>query len=111
MPTPSPPNYLALAIDALLAGRAHKTNRTETEFIIKIPLAVLAPPTPAEPWPAEMEENVIEALGTKTLTGQQIAREAGYPFDRPLRLCLASMRARGLLTGAKGDVGYAAVSP
>jgi hypothetical protein len=55
---------------------------------------------------SHMEECVIEALGGDTLTGQQIALKAGYPYDASLRQCLAAMRRRGILGGRQGVPGY-----
>jgi hypothetical protein len=55
---------------------------------------------------SEMEECVFKALESDTLTGQQIADRAGYPFDSALRACLAALRRRGILGGRPGDVGY-----
>jgi len=67
------------------------------------------PAAAAPPVLNEMEENILEAIGDETLTGQQIAERAGYPFDGDLRVCLAAMRRRGLLAGKKGQPGYSVV--
>jgi hypothetical protein len=75
-----------------------------------IPPCVCVPPDAARL--TAMEENVLDALaGGLTLTGQQIADATGYSLDKDLKACLAAMRRRGVLTGARGDVGYAAAAP
>ena len=58
-----------------------------------------------------MEETVIEAIGVETLSGQEIAEASGYPLDRALKACLASLRRRKILSGNPGDAGYSVVSP
>jgi hypothetical protein len=55
---------------------------------------------------SEMEACVLEALGNRTMTGQQIADGAGYPYEATLRACLASLRRRGVLGGSPGAPGY-----
>jgi hypothetical protein len=53
-----------------------------------------------------MEENILEALAEGTMSAEELSRAAGYQNDPAFRTCLASMRRRGLLTGAKGEAGY-----
>ncbi len=59
---------------------------------------------------SQMEADILEALGAGTLTGQQIAARAGYPYEASLRACLAALRRRGLLGGPPGSPGYAATA-
>jgi hypothetical protein len=69
------------------------------------------PPRAREPVLNEMEQDILAALGAETLTGQEVADRAGYPYESNFRLTLASMRRRGLLAGNAGDRGYCAASP
>ena len=55
----------------------------------------------------DVERDILEALDGKTMTADEISKAAGYPNDRGLRACLASLRRRGLLTGQPGETGYA----
>jgi biotin operon repressor len=61
--------------------------------------------------PREMERNILEALGDQTMSGQEIARAAGYAYESHLKACLADMRRRGLLAGASGARGYCVPRP
>ena len=72
-----------------------------------------APPAPTPPPAAlsEMESTILEALGADTLTGQQIADRAGYPYEAGLRAALAGLRRRGILGGATGSPGYFVANP
>ena len=54
----------------------------------------------------EKENNICEAVGKKTLTGEQIAKAAGYPFNSDLRNRLSQMLKRGVLAKGAGGIGY-----
>ena len=45
----------------------------------------------------DTEKNVIEAINTKTLMGQEIADKAGYPFNSNFKNTLSSLRKRNIL--------------
>jgi len=45
----------------------------------------------------DTEQNIIEALGTKTLIGEELAKKAGYPYNSNFRSTLSSLRKRGIL--------------
>jgi hypothetical protein len=51
-----------------------------------------------------LERDIVQAIGTGTLTGKQIASRAGYSFNATLRTILANLVAREVLT--KTDQGY-----
>lgn len=46
---------------------------------------------------SEIESNILDALGGETLTGEQISRKAGYPFNSTFKAVLASLRRRNIL--------------
>ena len=65
--------------------------------------SVSAPGTPAPRVAAKLsdaEEIIIEALGRETMTGEVVAKKAGYPFNSNFKSTLSSMRKRGLLGNA-----------
>ena len=43
-----------------------------------------------------IESNILEAIGTKRMVGEKIAKPAGYPFNSNLKATLSSMRKRGM---------------
>jgi len=45
----------------------------------------------------DTDKNIIEALGTKTLIGEELAKKAGYPFNSNFKSTLSSLRKRGIL--------------
>lgn len=45
----------------------------------------------------DAEQYIIEALGTKTLIGEELAREAGYPYNSNFKSTLARLRKRAIL--------------
>lgn len=45
----------------------------------------------------EAEQNIIEALNTSTLTGGELAKKAGYPYNSNFKSTLAGLRKRGIL--------------
>jgi hypothetical protein len=49
---------------------------------------------------SEIEENILEALGSETLTGEHIAERAGYPSNSNFRTALSGMVRRGILGNA-----------
>lgn len=51
-----------------------------------------------------MEQAILDALVGKTLPGKQIASRSGYSYGARIRLVLADMTRRGLLT--HGPDGY-----
>ncbi len=81
------------------------------DLSMRLPAGVPAAPSldPRERQPlrlSEMEANAIEAIGTATMSGQEVAEAAGYPFDSRLKACLESLRRRGILGGGIGERGY-----
>lgn len=74
--------------------RAHEQQLAESEGVTingdkaKVPLNVA-------------EENTIEALGTNTLIGGDLAKKTGYPYNSNFKSTLSSLRKRGIL-GNKG---------
>ena len=50
------------------------------------------------------EQDILEALGDDKLTGEEIAKAAGYEYDGHLKSTLASLVKRGLL--ANDHPGY-----
>ncbi len=51
----------------------------------------------AAPRLRETEENILEALGDGKLTGEELAKKAGYPFNSNFKNTLSSLVKRGLL--------------
>jgi hypothetical protein len=49
---------------------------------------------------SDAEQNIIEALGLETMTGEVLAQKAGYPFNSNFKSTLSSMRKRGILGNA-----------
>ncbi|MHC4556063.1 MAG: hypothetical protein ACYTFW_22730 [Planctomycetota bacterium] len=45
----------------------------------------------------DTEQNIIEALGNETLTGEKLAKEAGYPYNFKFKSSLSGLRKRGIL--------------
>jgi hypothetical protein len=45
----------------------------------------------------EAEQNIIEALGKATLTGEEIGKKAGYPYNSNFKTTLSNLRKRGIL--------------
>lgn len=45
----------------------------------------------------EAEQNIIEALHTETLTGEKLAKKAGYPYNSNFKSTLSSLRKRYIL--------------
>jgi hypothetical protein len=45
----------------------------------------------------DTEQGIIEALGNETLTGERLAREAGYPYNFKFKSSLSALRKRGIL--------------
>jgi len=48
----------------------------------------------------DTERNILEALGQGTMTGEKLAKRAGYPFNSNLKSTLSSLRKRGILGNA-----------
>jgi hypothetical protein len=48
----------------------------------------------------DTERNILEALGADRLTGEQLAKRAGYPFNSNFKGTLSSLRKRGVLGNA-----------
>jgi hypothetical protein len=49
----------------------------------------------------EVEQDMIEALGDETLTGEKLAKEAGRPYNFKFRSSLSGLRRRGILGNKK----------
>ena len=49
----------------------------------------------------EIEQDIIEALGDETLTGEKLARETGRPYNFKFRSSLSGLRKRGILGNKK----------
>ena len=49
----------------------------------------------------ELEQDIIEALGDKMLTGEKLAKEAGCPYNFKFRSSLSGLRKRGILGNKK----------
>ncbi|MHC4664461.1 MAG: hypothetical protein ACYS9T_00715 [Planctomycetota bacterium] len=45
----------------------------------------------------DSESNIMEALSTNVLTGEQLATRAGYPYNSNFKNTLSSLRKRGIL--------------
>lgn len=45
----------------------------------------------------DTEQNIIEALSKNTLTGEKLAKKAGYPYNSNFKSTLSSLRKRGIL--------------
>lgn len=45
----------------------------------------------------DAEVNIVEALGTKTLTGEKLSVKAGYPYNSNFKSTLSALRKRGIL--------------
>ena len=117
-----PPEWETIldGLRVLLQDRTHPTiTVTEGDFTASITLpaahparaAATPPEGPKVPPFSEMESAVIEALGADTMTGQEIADRAGYPYDGSLRQCLAAMRRSGVLGGDPRSAGYFVTNP
>ena len=52
---------------------------------------------------SDIERDIIEALGDKTLTGEKLARDAGHPYNSKFKSGLSGLRKRGIL-GNKSPV-------
>jgi hypothetical protein len=48
----------------------------------------------------DTEHNTIKALGRAILTGEKLAKKAGYPFNSNFKNTLSSLRKRGILGNA-----------
>lgn len=46
---------------------------------------------------SDTERNILEALGTQTMTGEVLAKKAGYPYNSNFKSTLSSLRKRGIL--------------
>jgi hypothetical protein len=46
---------------------------------------------------SDTEQNILEALGTETMTGEVLAKRAGYPYNSNFKNTLSSLRKRGIL--------------
>jgi hypothetical protein len=57
---------------------------------------------------SEMEKNIMEALGEQTMTGEDLAKHAGYEFSSHFRTTLTSLTKRGLIGNRRP--GYFAVT-
>jgi len=49
----------------------------------------------------ELEQAIIEALGDETLTGEELAKKAGRPYNFKFRSSLSGLRKRGILGNKK----------
>jgi hypothetical protein len=49
---------------------------------------------------SDTEQNILEALGSHSFTGSELARRAGYPFNSNFKHTLSSLRKRGVLGNA-----------
>ena len=49
----------------------------------------------------DTEQGIIEALGSETLTGEKLAKEAGYPYNFKFKSSLSGLRKRGILGNKK----------
>ncbi len=59
--------------------------------------------TPQNVEPTVRERNILEALGDGEMTGAELAKKAGYPFNGRFREVLSTMKKRGmLLPGTSG---------
>ncbi|KPK43762.1 MAG: hypothetical protein AMJ65_04945 [Phycisphaerae bacterium SG8_4] len=45
----------------------------------------------------DTEQDIIEALGSGTLTGEKLAKEAGHPYNFKFKSSLSGLRKRGIL--------------
>jgi len=45
----------------------------------------------------DTEQDIIEALDSETLTGEKLAKEAGYPYNFKFKSNLSGLRKRGIL--------------
>jgi hypothetical protein len=97
--------------DLLAAASALARRREDVRLVLEVAGRRVevnigkAQTVPAGPF-SEMEECILEALGAETMTGQEIADKAGYPYGAGMRTALASLRRRGILGGAPGNRGY-----
>lgn len=48
----------------------------------------------------DTEQNILQALGSDTLTGSELAKRAGYPLNSNFKATLSSLRKRGVLGNA-----------
>jgi hypothetical protein len=49
----------------------------------------------------DIEQDIIEALGDKTLTGEKIAKDIGHPYSFKFKSSLSGLRKRGVLGNKK----------
>jgi hypothetical protein len=49
----------------------------------------------------DIEQDIIEALGDKTLTGEKIAKDTGHPYSFKFKSSLSGLRKRGILDNKK----------
>ena len=49
----------------------------------------------------DIEQDIIEALGDETLTGEKLAKEVGRPYNFKFRSSLSGLRRRGILGNKK----------
>jgi hypothetical protein len=45
----------------------------------------------------DIEQDIIEALGDRTLTGEKLAKDAGHPYNFKFKSSLSGLRKRGIL--------------
>jgi hypothetical protein len=58
-------------------------------------------PVSATPNLNDTEGNILEALGGDTMTGEELAKQAGYPFNSNFRSTLSRLVSRGILVNLK----------
>ncbi|MBL7186867.1 MAG: hypothetical protein ISS70_11140 [Phycisphaerae bacterium] len=46
---------------------------------------------------SDIEQDIIEALGDETLTGEKLAKDAGHPYNFKFKSGLSGLRKRGIL--------------
>jgi len=49
----------------------------------------------------DVEQDIIQALGDRTLTGEKLAKDAGHPYDFKFKSHLSGLRKRGILGNNK----------
>jgi hypothetical protein len=49
----------------------------------------------------DTEQNIVDAVGSDCLTGEQIAKRTGYPYNSNFKATLSSLHKRGILENMK----------
>lgn len=92
--------YILATRFGIVMAQASELHRLE-QHLARIEEKLPSTPEPNEVKFTDKEEHILEALGAECLTGEEIARRAGWTYNSNFKITLSNLCKRGILENSR----------